>query len=234
MKARYVIGTALAATGIAFVFGFATASVGDAAPGSRAAAAPPILSTPAPVTGRPPATAAGRQPLPTTRRFDPPPLPADDPGVAEIVNAPDEPSTEEIEARWQDVERRLEELFGQLSREKLEAIKTALTNWLRDHGRVVRAYYRGYIDQAELTDNIHANLLGFARALEATMTRDQYRTFTDLEPGEDPFLALVPPGVTVGQPIAPGADPNNHHSGGHAEDQSHAEDYGDPEHKRAP
>jgi hypothetical protein len=233
MKARYVIGTALAATGLAFVLGFATTSRGDATAATPVVAAT-VTSTPPAAADRPPSPMAGRRPLPTLRRFDPPPLPAEDPGIADIVNGPDEPAADLVAARWQDIDRRLEELFGKLPADKRGAIKTAMTSWIRDHARVVRAYYRGYIDQAELTDNIHANLLSYARAVEATLTRDQYRTFMDLEPGEDPFIVLVPPGVTVGQPLTPGTDPHNHDTGGHGDDHGPAEDYGNPENKATP
>jgi hypothetical protein len=230
MKARYAIAIALAATGVAFLVGAATTPVGDALPAAVATVAP---TAPA-VAGRTSTRAAGRRPLSTVRRFTPPPMPADDPGVAEIVNGPDEPAADVIAARWQDIDRRLEELFGVLPAEKLGAIRTAMTSWIRDHGRVVRAYYRGNIDQAELTDNIHANLLGYARSIEAAMTRDEYRTFMNLEPGDDPFIVLVPPGVTVGQSMNPPADPSSNLGGGHSEDPGTPVEYGDPDHKATP
>jgi hypothetical protein len=232
MKARYVMGMALAATGIAFTLGFATTQVGHATPGPAGAAI--VMPKPVAAGDQPPAPKAGRRPLPTVRRFDPPPIPAEDPGIGEIVNGPDEPAADVIAARWGDIDRRLEELFGKLPAEKLTAMKAATTSWIRDHGRVVRAYYRGNIDQAELTDNIHANLLSYARAVEATLTRDQYRTFMELEPGEDPYIVLVPPGVTVGQPMTPGTNPNNNDTGGHGDDHGPAEDFGNPEHKVVP
>jgi len=107
-----------------------------------------------------------------------------------------------VAARWEDVNRRLDELFGvDFPAEKRNALRAALTSWIRDHGRAVRAYYRGNIDQAELTDHVHVNMLGYARAIEATLGRDQYRSFMDLEPGEDPFIVLVPPGARVGGPM---------------------------------
>jgi hypothetical protein len=232
VKARYVMGVALAATGIAFALGFATTPVGHATPGPAVAAI--VLPKPPAAADPSPPPKAGRRPLSTVRRFDPPPIPAEDPGIAEIVNGPDEPAADVIAARWDDIDRRLEELFGKLPADKLTAMKAATTSWIRDHGRVVRAYYRGNIDQAELTENVHANLLSYARSVEATLTRDQYRTFMDLEPGDDPYIVLVPPGVTVGQPLSETTNPNNSDPGGHADDHAPAEDYGNPEKKVMP
>lgn len=44
-------------------------------------------------------------------------------------------------------------------------------------------------------------MLDYARAIESIVTRDQYRKLMDLEPGEDPFVTLVPPGKSVGDPV---------------------------------
>jgi hypothetical protein len=199
MRARSFIGVTLAVVGGAFAIGFATVAPahGPSLSTPHALAAPRAI-----VSARPPARPADRHALPTVRRFEPPPLPADDPGVAEIVNGPDEPPAAVVAARWDDTDRHLDELFGTgFPAEKRSAIRTALTSWMREHGRVIRAYYRGHIDQAELTDHIHVNMLDYARSIESSLSRTEYRAFMDLEPGEDPFIVLVPPGTNVGDSL---------------------------------
>jgi hypothetical protein len=199
MKTRFVVGCAAAAVTAAFAIGFGTAPVSRAAASHPAASAPSHFLSPVAATAP---RRIGRPPLPTTRRFAPPPVPAEDPGIGEIVNAPDEPPAAAIASRWQDVDRRLDELFGaQFPEGKRTALRAALTGWIRDHARGIRAYYRGNIDQAELTDYIHANLLAYAQSVESTLSRDEYRAFMDLEPGADPYITLVPPGTRVGGPV---------------------------------
>ncbi len=203
MKTRYVIGAALAAAGVTFLLGFATTPSHPAAASAEAASSSSAVPASA-IAPQRSARPAGRQALPTVRRFDPPPIPSDDPGVAALVNAPDEPPADVVAARWEAVDRRLDALFGdELPGANRAVIKTALVAWIRDHGRVVRAYYQGNIDQAELTEHIHQNLLAYARTVEPSLTRDQYRTFMDLEPGEDPFLVLGLPGTVAGAPMPP-------------------------------
>lgn len=203
MRGRSVVGGAAVVVGAAFAIGFGTAPI------SRAASIRPAAAMVAPMSSLMAAPAAAAAPhsvarpvLPTAQRFEPPPMPEDDPGIAEIVKAPDEPPKEAIASRWANVDRRLDELFGaKFPVEKRAALRTALAEWIRDHARGIRAYYRGNIDQGELTDYIHGNLLAYARSVENVLTRDEYRAFMDLEPGADPYIVLVPPGTTVGGPV---------------------------------
>jgi len=205
VKARHGLGLGAIVVCGAFALGAITAP----APATTAAVAatPAIPATPlgSTASARSASAIAGRRAIPSVRRFTPPPIPAEDPGIADIVNGPDEPAADVVAARWDDVDRRLDELFGaDLPADKRAGIRVALTTWIRDHGRAVRGYYRGSIDQTELTERVHGNMLGYAHAVEATLTREQYRTFMDLEPGEDPYLSLVPPGKTVGGPMGDG------------------------------
>ncbi|MBK9035413.1 MAG: hypothetical protein IPL61_29850 [Myxococcales bacterium] len=181
----------------AFAVGYATAPAPAA---NRTVNDRAAITTAARPATRP--TPSGRRPIPTVRRFEPVPLPDEDPGVAEIVNGPDEPPAATIAARFDDIDRRLDELFGpEFPAAKRDAIRTALTSWIRDHGRAVRGYYGGFLSQEELSEQVHWNMLGYARSIEASLTRDEYRTFMDLQPGEDPFVVLVPPGTQVGAPL---------------------------------
>ena len=203
MRTRYAVALCSAVVCGAFALGTvpAPAQSTTRAAAPVAAAPPPAAST----SARSRVPAATRSPIPSRPRFAPPPIPTEDPGIAEIVNGPDEPAADVIAARWDDVDRRLDELFGaDLPADKRTGIRLALTAWIREHGRAVRGYYQGAFDQTELTERIHGNMLEYARAVESTLTREQYRTFMDLEPGEDPYIALVPPGKTVGGPLSDG------------------------------
>jgi len=197
------IGSAVAGIGavlVAFLVGLGTAPSRRpaAVPAPTAAGVAASRSRSVPVSS----PSLDHRAIPTVQRFSPPPIPTDDPGIAELVNAPDEPPPAVLAQRWDAVDRRLDELFGEAFPAARRApIRGALTSWIRDHSRAVRAYYGGYLDQAELADHIHANMLAYARSVEATLSRDEYRKFMDLEPGEDPYLTLVPPGKSVGDAV---------------------------------
>jgi hypothetical protein len=133
------------------------------------------------------------------RRFTPPPIPENDPGVAELVNAPSEPTPEMIKQRHEETDRRLEELFGtSLPVAKRDAVRAAQVTWMREHQHAVQEYYHGEINQPEFALRIHQNMLIWASQIQAALSPDEFRRYTDLEPGADPYVQLVPPSVQVG------------------------------------
>lgn len=167
--------------------------------------APPTATTAAALA---PATPTAATRAPATKhapRFTPPPLPADDPGVADLVNAPREPTPEMVTARNDETDRRLLELFGSRFPDgKRNAVRAAQVAWMREHQHAVQDYYRGDIDRAQLALRIHQNMLTWASSIEAALSADEFRRYTDLEPGADPYVQLVPPGAEVGAPAPEG------------------------------
>jgi hypothetical protein len=179
--------------------GLLTGSFFAGALNARRHVAPVTASLPAP---RPPSMMPA---LPTpapgkhTPRFTPPPLPTEDPGVAALVNAPREPSAAAVREAYEREDRRLEELFGaQFPVAKRDAVRAAQVTWMREHQHAVQDYYTGEINQAELELKVHQNMLLWSSQMQAALSSDEFRRFTDLEPGADPYVQLVPPGVHVG------------------------------------
>lgn len=154
-----------------------------------------VASQPKPVL----ATPINAPPAKHVPRFTPPPLPDDDPGVAELVHAPREPSPAAVQEAYERNDRRLEELFGpSFPVAKRNAVRAAQLTWMREHQHAVQDYYTGEINQAELALKVHQNMLTWAWQVQEALSSDEFRRFTDLEPGSDPYVQLVPPGAQVG------------------------------------
>ncbi len=164
-------------------------------PPAAPAAAPVLAPQPLPAMATRPNAPAQKH----VRRFTPPPLPDYDPGVAELVHAPKEPAPAEVAEAYDREDRRLEELFGpDFPVAKRNAVHAAQLTWMREHRRAVQDYYNGEINQAEMGLEVHQNMLVWASQIQAALSPDEFRRFTDLEPGSDPYVLLVPPGVHVG------------------------------------
>lgn len=159
------------------------------------AATPVVASQPKPAM----ATPIEAPPVKHVPRFTPPPLPDNDPGVAELVNAPREPSPAALADAYDREDRRLEELFGpDFPVAKRTAVHAAQLTWMREHQHAVQDYYKGEVNQPELALKVHQNMLTWAWQIQAALSPDEFRRFTDLEPGSDPYVLLVPPGAQVG------------------------------------
>lgn len=139
---------------------------------------------------------------PSSPRYPLPPIPENDPGIRQFIDGPNEVPAAALESRWEPIDRRLDELFGEsFPMEKRNAIRRAQEGWIKAHYHAVRAYYRGDISQEDLTTGIHKNMLAFAHSVEAALTASEYKRFMDLEPGVNPFIVLVPPGTMVGDTV---------------------------------
>jgi hypothetical protein len=194
------LGGALIAT--SFFAGALTAHDRPSATGAAAVAASssPLFAAPIAVAQQRSAPAAHPP------RFTPPPIPEEDPGVAEMVHHPDPPAGA-LEQRYLAADRQLDHLFGSsFPQAKRAAIKAALKTWMTDHAHAVRDYYTGQISKSELALRIHQEMLAWSAGVQSALSPDEYRRYADLEPNADPYVQLVGPNAELGDTL-PGISP---------------------------
>ena len=132
-------------------------------------------------------------------RFTPPPLPTEVQASRSWSTGRASLPRQRCRSAHERDDRRLEELFGtDFPVAKRDAVRAAQLTWMREHQHAVQDYYTGEIDQAELALKVHQNMLVWAAQLGTALSPDEFRKFTDLQPGADPYVQLVPPGVRVG------------------------------------
>src|SRR5262249_53038594 len=114
-----------------------------------------------------------------------------------------DPSESEVQARLKEIDDRFDERLGpDFPVAKRERIKSIIRERGWEKVLAIRALYRGEINQDDLNTRIHRSMLEMARQESAVLTPDGYRRFNDLEPGDDPYLAMVGAG-TPGEPGNP-------------------------------